>query len=129
MGPAPAYPPLRPPALICFSEPNELFVPGLVGDTSAGFAFPDSACTERSAPNWAAARVMAAVPRKRRRSCLIGSDIYSPVSLLNEFKQLLVQRFGNRRPTSLLHSFPGNVRTIYVSKYWLKHRHPETSGG
>src|SRR5271165_4513632 len=43
--------------------------------TSASSAFLDSAFAERNAPSCAAARVMAAVPRKWRRLCLISSDI------------------------------------------------------
>ena len=34
MGPASAYPILRTPASICFSEPNDVFVPGLIGARS-----------------------------------------------------------------------------------------------
>src|ERR1700680_2723230 len=37
------------------------------------------ASAERNMPNWAAARVMAAVPRKRRRLCLISSDMENPL--------------------------------------------------
>ena len=35
-GPASAYPTFRRPASICFSEPNDVFVPGLIGLILAG---------------------------------------------------------------------------------------------
>ena len=55
-----------------------MFVPGLIAGTAAGFALLDCAAAEPIMPNWAAAMVMAAAPRKRRRSWLISSDIYLP---------------------------------------------------
>src|SRR5882672_9747404 len=74
-GPASAYPTLRTPASICFSVANEVLVPGLILGSSAGFALPDWALAEPLKANWAAAMVMAAVPKKRRRSLLMSSDI------------------------------------------------------
>src|SRR4030095_5261037 len=72
-GPASAYPTLRRPASICFSEPNDVF--GLIVGTLAGFALPDCAAAEPIIPSWAAAIVVATVPKKRRRSYLVSSDI------------------------------------------------------
>jgi hypothetical protein len=66
------------PASICFSAPKDVFVPGLIAGTVAGFGLVDCASAEPFTPNWAEARVMAAAVRKRRRSRLISSDIYLP---------------------------------------------------
>src|SRR5882724_3906904 len=77
-GPSSAYPTFRRPASICFSEPNEVFVPGLILVTSARVVLLDCASAEPGMPKWAAAIVMAAAPRKRRRFWLISSDIYFP---------------------------------------------------
>src|SRR4029077_2718128 len=77
-GPASAYPTLRRPASICLREPNDVFVPGLIGGTLAGFALPDCGSAEAIIPSWAAAMLMATVPKKRRRSYLISSDIFLP---------------------------------------------------
>src|SRR5437762_1282888 len=76
LGPASAYPTLRRPASICFSEPKDLFVPGLIVGTLAGFALPDCATAEPIIANCAAAIAVATVPIKRRRSWLISSDIF-----------------------------------------------------
>src|SRR5262245_46710222 len=63
-GPTSAYPMLRTPASICFKTPNEF-----VGfDT--GFALVDCALSAPSSPKRAPIIVIAAVPRKRRRSPL-----------------------------------------------------------
>jgi hypothetical protein len=64
----------RRPASICFSEVNDVFVPGLIARESDGFAFLDCAFAEPNTPTWAAAMVMAAVRRKLRRLCLVSSD-------------------------------------------------------
>src|SRR4029077_9427060 len=78
-GPASAYPTLRRPASICLREPNDVFVPGLIGGTVAGFALLDcAAAAESIIPNCAAASAVATVPIKRRRSWLISSDIFLP---------------------------------------------------
>src|SRR5712664_4693116 len=74
-GPASAYPTFSTPASICFSVANDVLVPGLILGSSAGFALPDCALAEPLKANWAAAMVMAAVPKKRRRSRLMSSDI------------------------------------------------------
>src|SRR6266581_8486775 len=74
-GPVSAYPTLRTPASICFSVANDVLVPGLILGSSAGFALPDWASAEPPMTSWAAASVMAAVPKKRRRSRLMSSDI------------------------------------------------------
>src|SRR6266849_8406100 len=74
-GPASAYPTFSTPASICFSVANDVLVPGLILGSSAGFALPDWALAEPLKANWAAAMVMAAVPKKRRRSLLMSSDI------------------------------------------------------
>jgi hypothetical protein len=58
-------------ALICFSEPKDVFVPGLIVVASAGFILLDCASTEPIMTTSAAAIVIAAVPKKRRRSWLI----------------------------------------------------------
>src|SRR5260370_42504085 len=75
-GPASAYPTFRSPASICFSELNDVFVPGLIG-----LILPDCASAGPSRASSAAAIVRAAVPRRRRRSWLICSDIL-PFSLI-----------------------------------------------
>src|SRR5580693_2873405 len=75
-GPASAYPTFRRPALICFSEPNEVFVPGLIWGTCAGLVWLDWASAERivlASP--AAPRVMVAFRKNRRRLLLVSSDI------------------------------------------------------
>ena len=46
MGPASAYPTLSSPASICFSELNEVFVPGLIVATLARFGLTDCAAGE-----------------------------------------------------------------------------------
>ena len=65
--PASAYPIFRTPASICFSEPNNVFIPGWIAGTAGGFASLDCAAAEPIMPNWAAAMALAAVPKKRRR--------------------------------------------------------------
>src|ERR1700722_17386983 len=77
-GPASAYPTLRRPASICFNGANDVCVPGLIFDISADFVLLDWAAAEPLKANWAAAMVMAAVPKKRRRSRLISSDVLIP---------------------------------------------------
>src|SRR5918997_1162743 len=64
------------PASICFSEPNDVFVPGLVVGRPAGSAWPDCGTAESIRPSWMAATVGAIVRKKRRRSWLISSDIH-----------------------------------------------------
>jgi hypothetical protein len=44
---------------ICFSDPNDVFVPGLIAGTCA---LVDCAFAELNMPNWAATMVMAARP-------------------------------------------------------------------
>jgi hypothetical protein len=56
------------------NPPNDVFAPGSIVGTPAGFAFGDCASAERSLPTWAAAMVMAAVRRKLWRSWLVSSD-------------------------------------------------------
>src|SRR5260221_13910172 len=87
-GPASAYPTLRTPASICFSELNDVFVPGLIGLILVACASADPIM-----PNSAAAIVMAAVPRKRRRQRLISSRSISTHSLLLLMRSWL-HRFG-----------------------------------
>src|SRR5437762_13431147 len=65
-GPASAYPTLRRPASICFSDPNVRSCVDLVADC---------AFAEARLPNWAAARVMAATLKKLRRRSSIFSDL------------------------------------------------------
>src|SRR5204863_9362602 len=69
-GPASAYPTFRTPASICFNEPNDVFVPGLIG-----FILRDCAYADPIVASSAAARVRTAVPRRRRRPWLICSAI------------------------------------------------------
>src|SRR6202162_1206197 len=69
-GPASAYPTFRTPASICFNELNDVFVPGLIG-----FILVDCASAEPIMSSSAAAMVRTAVPKRRRRSWLISSDI------------------------------------------------------
>src|SRR5262245_30314114 len=48
----------RTPASICFSAPKDVFAPGLIAGTVAGFGLVDCASAEPFTPNWAEARVM-----------------------------------------------------------------------
>src|SRR5580692_12388250 len=73
-GPASAYPTFRRPALICFSEPNEVFVPGLIAGTWAGLVWLDCATAEPSVASSAAAKATVALGKKRRRVWLSSSD-------------------------------------------------------
>jgi len=57
------------------SELNDVFVPGLIGGTCAGLVWLDCACAEPIATSSAAARVMAALRKKLRRSWLISSGL------------------------------------------------------
>lgn len=56
------------PALICFSEPKDVFFPGLIVVASAGFILLDCASAEPIMTSLAAAMVITVVPKKRRRS-------------------------------------------------------------
>src|ERR1700689_2801615 len=78
-GPASAYPTFKAPASICFSEANEVLVPGLI---AGNFVAPDCASAEPITPNWVAAMVMAAAPTKWRRGWSIGSEL-SGVSMMS----------------------------------------------
>src|ERR1700686_2962280 len=73
-GPASAYPKFSGPASICLNEPNEVRVPGLIGDDAA-VALADCAFAKAITPSWAEATVTAAVPTSWRRSRLTSSDI------------------------------------------------------
>src|SRR5262245_30811331 len=73
MGPASAYPTFRTPASTCFIEANDVLVPGLTDGRLASVAV--LALVTAVTPIWAAARVIAAVPKKCRRSRSIGSRI------------------------------------------------------
>src|SRR3954471_19500627 len=66
-GPASAYEIFRTPASICFSGPNDTFVPGLI---SGSFVLAVCAFAGISMPNWAAV-ARAAEPKKLRRWRLI----------------------------------------------------------
>src|SRR4051812_20232704 len=73
-GPTSAYPTSRTPALICFNGPNDV-LPGLIPSEPVGFAPSGCAFAEPIVANGAAASVMAAPPRKRRRWRLTSLDI------------------------------------------------------
>jgi hypothetical protein len=63
-----------------FRAPNDVCVPGCIGDRAAGVGVRDCACAAPMRPHWAAAIVRAAVPTKRRRSQLRSSDMcLSPI--------------------------------------------------
>src|SRR5262252_899578 len=83
-GPVSAYPTFKTPASICLSEPNDVLAPGLIVGKPPGLALFGCAAAETIMPNWVAASVMAAVPRKLRRCLLISSNAWtsSTVSLL-----------------------------------------------
>src|SRR6266852_2843689 len=83
-GPASAYPTFRTPASICFNELNDVFVPGLIG-----FILVDCASAEPIMSSSAAAMVRTAVPKRRRRSWLISSDIWA---LLDWIQSNVVRR-------------------------------------
>jgi hypothetical protein len=74
-GPASAYPTFRTPALICFSGPNDVFVPGLKAGEPGGSALLDCARADPIIPNWAAAIANAAEFMKPRRRVSILSVI------------------------------------------------------
>src|SRR2546427_4900967 len=78
-GPASAYPTLRTPASICLRGPKDAFVPRLVAVAPAAFASLAWASAEANTPSWSAAIAMAAVPKNRRRSWSISSDIRRPL--------------------------------------------------
>src|SRR5438105_11328021 len=73
-GPASAYPTLRTPASICFSEPNDVFVPGLIGVTSAGFAL--SAAKSGRWTSSVAPAERPAIAKRRRRDIPIDSPCF-----------------------------------------------------
>jgi hypothetical protein len=65
-----------------------VFVPGLTVGKSGGFVLLDYAFAEPIRLSWAAATVMAALPRKRRRLLLISSDIcFSPLIVERAFAE------------------------------------------
>jgi hypothetical protein len=72
------------------SAANDVFVLGLIGGPSAGFAFLDCASAESNKPSWVAATVMAAVPKNRRRLWSISSGIL--IVLILESPWLMVCR-------------------------------------
>src|SRR5580698_7390642 len=96
-GPASAYPTLRRPASICFSGPNEVFVPGLIASRCFAFVLPDCANEEPTPASSAAATDMAIAPKRRRRLSLNCSDV--SIVLISEFS---------------LCNISGNVRGKYV---------------
>src|SRR5580693_4206801 len=75
-GPASAYPIFSRPASICLSEANEVLLPGLIAGTSAGFILLDCAFAEPNIASLAAARLMAALRKRRRRSWLMVSGMH-----------------------------------------------------
>jgi len=64
------------------AAPNDVLAPGLIACTPADFALLGCATAGPLKASWAAATVMAAVPKKRRRSRSIFSDI-SIVSIVS----------------------------------------------
>src|ERR1700722_17817062 len=97
-GPASAYPILRTPASICLSVPDDVVAPGLTLGRSAGFALLDWASAAPLKTSWAAARVVAAAPKKRRRSQLISLGVCfvsmgrSPFSMMG--REARLKRIG-----------------------------------
>src|SRR6266487_4206198 len=77
VGPASAYPTFRRPALICFSGPKDVFVPGFIVGWSAGFDILICASSQAVILSCVVIRVMAAVPKKRRRSRVMLTGSYS----------------------------------------------------
>src|SRR5262245_23875273 len=71
-GPTSAYPTFRTPASICFSTPNDVFVPGISGGTVAGFVMLDCARADPM-PRWAAAKAVIA-PDAARKPRRVGND-------------------------------------------------------
>src|SRR5439155_25311914 len=74
-GPASAYPTFRTPASICLIESNDEPVGAATAIPVSGVIVLVDISENLVAPNRAAASVMIAVPKKRRRSLLIPSDI------------------------------------------------------
>src|ERR1700712_2571706 len=108
-GPASAYPTFRTPAVICFMETNDVFVPGLIVGTSAGLVLPGCASADPTAPNRAAAIIMEAVPRKRRRRKSASSDIF-PLRL--DCRSMLSNTGAAREPAGWLPAHRLPARTL-----------------
>src|SRR4029077_4679680 len=66
LGPASAYPTLSRPASICFSDANDVLVPGLIARMPANLVLLGCASAEPFKRSWAVATVTTAVPRKLR---------------------------------------------------------------
>jgi len=73
--PLSAYPTLRTPASICFTGPSDVFRDGVGVGLSLRVNLLDGACIEPMIERSAAAMVMTAAPRKRRRSLSTSSDM------------------------------------------------------
>src|SRR5262249_29322707 len=92
-GPSSAYPTLRRPASICFKERNDVFVPGLIAGSCADLVVFCCAPAEPMMPSCAAAMLVAAAPRKRRRSWLMPATV--PISSI---MSLPVRGLSGRTP-------------------------------
>jgi hypothetical protein len=66
---------LSTPALTFFSRPNDALAPGFKARVSEVPCFSGCASAELFKTNWAAATVMAAAPKKWRRSWSTSSDM------------------------------------------------------
>src|SRR5271168_580870 len=105
-GPASTYPTFRRPASICFSGPNDVFVPGLFVGRSADCASLDMGWwpSEQSAPGVSsAAPADSPAIAKRRRDIPIGSVSFT-ANLPFEFhcwlSDLAIARFARRAQPS-----------------------------
>src|ERR1044072_1922413 len=81
-GAASASPTFSTPASICFNEPNDALLPPFSLGEFADFVVPDCASAKLVMPTLAAAMLITAVLKKRRRSWLTSSDILSALVAL-----------------------------------------------
>src|SRR4249920_3009613 len=88
-----------------------MFFAGLLTDVASGFGLLDCASAAPVIPNSAAATLIAAMAKKRRRSYLISSDIYlSPIeSLRVDSPQLAASDISLSHRPSFPHVFSGNL--------------------
>src|SRR3954471_2763060 len=113
-GPSSAYPILSTPASICFNEPKDGIVPFVDVATPRRIVPSDSAFAEPTIATSAAARVIAAMPRKQRRFIPSG-DLIAAVREhpLQVFGGQVMMVFG---PIPILGSFIAFLRLHFISR-------------
>src|SRR5580658_1503196 len=88
-GPASAYPIFKSPASICFRGPNDALAPAFLAVAPASFNGLACASLEPKVPSLAAAMVMAAVPKKRRRLGFVSSETLIVLILVSPLFDLI----------------------------------------